>query len=77
MTIKEFEMSQEQMDRLMECSKPVPLIAIHCGMPPSPQANANTAWAALGKEMGFESMTARPIKGKDTKCFTAEAIADE
>ena len=39
--------------------------------PSSPQANANAAWAALGKEMGFDSTTVMPISGKGTRFFSA------
>ncbi len=42
-----------------------------CGTPPSPQENANHAWAMLGKELGFDSMTVRPIQGKGQRFFTA------
>lgn len=68
----DFEMTQEQLDKLMAASKPVPLIALQCGMPASPQENANSAWKALGKEMGFDYMTVKP-NGKGDRFFSAEA----
>jgi len=68
---REFEMSQEQLDRILEACKPVPYIAIQCGEPTSPQENANTAWAVLGKEMGFKPMTVES-NGKGDRFFTAE-----
>ena len=37
---KEFEMTQEDLDKLKEASKPVPAIALHCGPITSPQENA-------------------------------------
>ena len=39
--------------------------------PSSPQENANNAWARLGEELGFDSMTVRPIQGKGQRFFTA------
>ncbi len=67
---REFEMTQKQLDEILEACKPVPYIAIQCGEPASPQENANNAWAALGKEMGFKHMTVEP--GKSDRFFTAE-----
>lgn len=68
---KDFEMTQEQFDIILAACKPVPLIAINCGMPRSPQQNANAAWERLGKEMGFDSKTVKPI-GKGDRFFSAE-----
>ena len=67
---REFEMTRGQLDKILEACKPVPLIALQCGMPKSPQENANDAWEALGKEMGFDYMTVVP--GKSDRFFTAE-----
>ena len=69
---EEFTMTDEQLKRLLDRCKPVPLIMLQCGMPASPQENANTAWEELGEEMGFEHMTIKPA-GKDQRKFTAEA----
>jgi hypothetical protein len=69
---KDFEMTQEQLDKLMDACKPVPMIALHIGGgPSSPQENANRAWETLGKEMGFIASTVRP-NGKGDRYFTAE-----
>jgi hypothetical protein len=59
------------MDKLMEACKPVPMIMLQCGQPRSPQENANTAWEALGKKMGFEHMSVKPNGGNPLD-FTAE-----
>lgn len=67
----DFEMTEAQLQTLMEACRPVPLIAIHCGMPASPQERANAAWAKLGKVMGFDPMTVRPT-GKGDRFFSAE-----
>jgi len=70
---KEFVLTDEQLERLLDACKPVPLIMIQCGTPSSPQENANAAWKALGEEMGFKYMTVRPASG-DQKRFTAETL---
>ena len=67
----QFEMTQEQLDKILEACKPVPYIAVQCGEPPSPQEMANNAWEALGEEMGFKHMTVRPT-GLGDRFFMAE-----
>lgn len=69
---KEFVMTQEQLDRILDASKPVPYLVFGGRPPDSPQENANRAWAALGQEMGFKYMTVEPVKGKNQMYFTAE-----
>jgi len=69
---REYEMTKEQLDRILEASKPVVYMVIG-GIPPrSPQENANAAWASLGRELGFDYMTVQPVPGKDSRFFTAE-----
>ena len=69
--MKNFEMTQDQLDKLMDACKPVVMIALQCGTPASPQENANFAWKSLGKEMGFDHMTVRP-NGKGDRFFSAK-----
>ncbi len=73
MTCKEFEMTDEDFADIMAACKPVPMIALQCGTPSSPQERANAAWSILGKKMGFDHMTVRPVKNKGQKFFTANA----
>lgn len=69
---REYEMTAEQLDRLLSACKPVPYM-VFGGMPPaSPRENANAAWSALGQELGFKPMTVRPVAGKGQRLFTAE-----
>lgn len=68
----EFEMTAEQLAKLMDAGKPVSMIALQCGTPSSPQENANRAWQSLGEEMGFIWDTVRPVSGKGNRFFTAE-----
>jgi hypothetical protein len=69
---KLFEMNDQQHARLMAACRPVPLIMLHLGMPRSEQENANAAWAALGREMGFSEMTVEPAPGCGDRLFYAE-----
>ncbi len=74
-TRKEFEMTEKDMARLIEASRPVPYMIVG-GIPPrSPQENANAEWRALGRRMGFDAMTVRPVPGKGQRFFTAEVVA--
>jgi hypothetical protein len=67
----DYEMSEEQLVKLIDACKPVPYMVIGGVEPRSPQENANDAWRALGKEMGFDHMSVRPIDGKPPRFFTA------
>lgn len=68
----EFEMGEEDLIELLAACKPVPMIMLQCGTPPSAQENANAAWARLGKKFGFDYTTVRPVAGKNQRFFTAE-----
>ena len=70
---KDFDMTQEQLDRLMAACKAMPVMYLSGGQPMfnSPQENANYAWEKLGKEMGFKHMTVKP-NGKGDRFFSAE-----
>ena len=68
---KEFTLTEKQLEKILDACKPVPLIMLQRGMPPSPQDNANAAWRALGEELGFRYMTVVPVPG-DQRKFTAE-----
>ena len=60
---KEYEMTQEDFDRLLNACKPVPMIALQCGTSRSPQENANDVWEELGSRMGFDHTTVRSSMG--------------
>ncbi len=70
--MKRFEMTTKQHNRLLDACKPVPMIALQCGPTPSPQERANNAWQALGKELGFDHMTVKPISDEPETIFEAE-----
>lgn len=71
---KEFEITQDQMDKLLDACKPTPAMYLSGGRPMSgtPQENANLAWRSLGNELGFDGMTVQPVHGKGARFFTAE-----
>lgn len=69
----EYEMTEADLNKLLDACKPVPMIMLQCGMPRSRQEMANDAWHELGQRMGFKHMTVRPT-GKGDRFFTAEPI---
>jgi hypothetical protein len=69
---REYEMTQEDLGKILEACKPVPYMVIGGIEPRSPQENANAAWASLGRKMGFDYMTVKPVPGKSVRVFTAE-----
>lgn len=73
---KEFEITEEQLAKILDACKPTPVMYLSGGMPMggTPQENANAAWCALGQELGFDGMSVRPIPGKGNRFFTAEAV---
>lgn len=71
---KDFEMTSEDLQTLLDAMKPVPMIALQCGRPTSVQENANAAWAKLGKKMGFDPMTVKP-NGKGDRFFSANEMS--
>lgn len=67
----EYEMTEEDLKGILDACKPTPCMMIGNYTSPSPQENANSAWSALGKKMGFDYMTVRPIQGKGQRYFIA------
>jgi len=66
-----YEMTDKQLDTLMQACKPVAYMMVGGSTPSSPQENANNAWANLGLEMGFDGSTVQPRQGFDPKHFSA------
>lgn len=58
----QFTITEEEMQRVLDASKPVPYILGTGGVEPtSPQARANAAWQAIGKAHGIDWMSIRPV----------------
>lgn len=74
---REFEMTEADLDKIMDAGKPVRYIVVGGRPPRSPQQNANAAWASLGARMGFDWETVKPVDGKEPRYFTAEATEAE
>jgi len=71
---QEFEMTDEELSKILDACVPIPYIIVG-GIPPSsPQQRANDAWRALAAERGFDWETVKPIVGKGQKWFTAELV---
>ena len=65
-----YEMTEADLERILDACKPVPYIIIGGHAPNSPQDNANAAWKELGSRMGFDAMTVQP-EGSSNRTFTA------
>jgi hypothetical protein len=74
--MKKFKMTNVQFDKLMDASKPQPVMFLSGGEPmfKSAQENANYAWELLGKELGFDPTTVAPDDSQNPKCFTAREV---
>lgn len=68
---KKYEMTEDDLNTILEACKPVPYLVANGSAPRSPQENANAAWADLGRKMGFDPMTVRPT-GQGNRFFYAE-----
>lgn len=58
-----YEMTEADLEKILDACKPVPYMIIGGHASSSPQENANRAWAELGQRMGFDSMTVQPASG--------------
>jgi len=68
---QEYEMTEDDFEVLMNASKPVPWFAPGGVWPRTPEENATSAWALLGKKMGFDHYTVEPVPGKSQHFFLA------
>lgn len=68
---KEYTMSEHDLSVLLDACKPVTYMVLAGQVPRSPQENANDAWCALGRKMGFDGMTVAPVPGRGMRTFTA------
>ena len=66
-----YEMTEADLEAILDACKPVVAIMVGGYAPSSQQENANNAWAALGRKMGFDHMTVQPINGKGNRFFSA------
>lgn len=73
---REYEMTSEDLAELLAACRPTPVMFLSGGQPmfDSPQANANRAWEALGRKLGFMPTTVQPVRGKGKQFFTAEPL---
>lgn len=74
MNLREYTLTDEQLETLLEACEPVPYIVVGGIEPRSQQENANEAWRKLGDEMGFKWETVVPAHGKGVHKFLAEPL---
>lgn len=67
----EYEMSEADLEKLLDACKSTPVMMIGGFALSTPQDNANRAWRALGKKLGFDGDSVRPVSGKGNRFFTA------
>ena len=72
--MKEYEMTDEELNEILDACKPVRYMVIGGYQPSSPQENANRAWAELGRKRGFDYLTVTPSK-KGERFFFADEVA--
>ena len=66
-----YEMTDDDLNELLNSCKPTPVMMVGGVSAPTPEENANSAWESLGKQMGFDYMSVRPINGKGMRFFSA------
>jgi len=71
---KQYELTDEQLLRLVNASKPIPYMVVGGVEPQTPQEAVNYVWQSLGEEIGFEWDTAEPVAGKSHHHFSAIPI---
>lgn len=69
---QQYEMTAEDLERLLEASRPVPYMVFGGVEPPSPYEAAMAVWRRLGERMGFDPMSVEPVTGQPQTVFTAE-----
>jgi len=67
---RNFTLTDDQYERLLNASRPVPYMIISGMEPATPQQNANDAWRAFGVELGFDWETVQKV-GSDLRTFSA------
>lgn len=71
---RKFVMTKKQFEKILEASRPTPVMYLSGGIPLGrpPQENANLAWQQLADKMGFIWDTVEPIPGAPQTEFMAE-----
>ena len=74
--MKEFELSKEDLDKLLEACKPVPYMTDGNGnlLFGDQQTNANNEWKRLGEKYGFVWDSAEPVDGKPMNFLLANPV---
>lgn len=80
MTRQNFEMTEEDLQIILDACKPTPVLYISGGynIGGDPQENANAAWKKLGEKMGFDYLTVQPTAGGGSnRLFSAVSTETE
>jgi|HubBroStandDraft_6_1064221.scaffolds.fasta_scaffold163192_3 hypothetical protein len=71
---RQYRLTDEELQSIMDASKPVPYMVIGGVEPSSPQENANRAWQAVAAKHGFEWDTAEDAGTGDAHDLLAEPV---
>lgn len=74
---KQYRMTDEELQSVLDASKPVPYLVFGGMAPPSPQENVNRAWAAIARAHGVRQMSIGPASTGDQRDFIAEPLPEE
>jgi hypothetical protein len=69
-----FRLTDEELESILNASKPVPYMIIGGHVPASPQENANAAWEIVAAKHGFVWDTAESANTGDQHDVLAERI---
>lgn len=71
---QEIELTQEELNEILEAGKPTPVMYLSGGVPlgETAQEKANRAWKRLADKRGFVWDSVEPVSGKAMNFITAE-----
>lgn len=72
--MQNYMLTEAEYAELIEASKPVPYIIANGIAPISPAARVNEIWARIGRDRGFDPMTAHPADSDNRRQFRARPI---
>jgi hypothetical protein len=71
---RQYRLTDAELQSILDCSKPVPMIMLHISTPESPQDRANRAWQSVAQAHGFVWDSAEPAETGDDHDLLAEPI---
>lgn len=69
---QQYRMTDDELEQVLNASKPVPYMVFGGREPSSPQENANNAWQGIADRVGCDKFTIGPAASGDIQEFSAE-----